>query len=389
METEKLSSGIIEQTSINQKIDINKIINIYLDNLAHVGNFIKKNNDIYAIELFDFLKKHKKFNFPINKHIELFILKNIENIEILINYIVFRYKFFISGEKKIVFESPPYLLVEPVSSCNLKCPFCFQIDKTFTRKPFMGVMSFDLFKKAIDEADKIGVGAVTLASRGEPTMHKKFIEMLEYLNSKKNIFEIKINTNGTYLSDEISHAIFKNNITQIVISSDHYIKDDYERLRKGSNFEKVVKNVDRLFHIRKEFYPQSITEIRISGIDNEKNLNREKFENFWIKRSDHVTAGFPLERWDTYNNSIHTDINDSCHNLWQRMYVWYDGKVNPCDADYKSYLSYGDFNKNSLKEIWHGNIITNLRQEHLNKNRIKINPCNKCGATFKCGTILQ
>ena len=42
METEKLSSGIIEQTSINQKIDINKIINIYLDNLVHVESFIKK-----------------------------------------------------------------------------------------------------------------------------------------------------------------------------------------------------------------------------------------------------------------------------------------------------------------------------------------------------------
>ena len=25
--------------------------------------------------------------------------------------------------------------------------------------------------------------------------------------------------------------------------------------------------------------------------------------------------------------------------LWDRMYVWFDGKVNPCDADY-ALLSY-------------------------------------------------
>ena len=35
----------------------------------------------------------------------------------------------------------------------------------------MGVMDWDLFKKVVDEANEIGTGAITLASRGEPTMH--------------------------------------------------------------------------------------------------------------------------------------------------------------------------------------------------------------------------
>ena len=91
-------------------------------------------------------------------------------------------------KKKINLGFPPYLLIEPVSSCNLRCPFCFQIDKSFTRKPYMGVIDFEFFKKIVDEANDIGVGAVTLASRGEPTMHKKYAEMLEYLSKKENIF---------------------------------------------------------------------------------------------------------------------------------------------------------------------------------------------------------
>ena len=95
----------------------------------------------------------------------------------------------------------------------------------------MGVIDFDFFKKIVDEADHLKIGAVTLASRGEPTMHKKYIDMLEYLNKKENIFEIKTNTNGTYLSEKMCHAFFKNNVSQIVVSSDHYIKEDYERLR--------------------------------------------------------------------------------------------------------------------------------------------------------------
>jgi radical SAM protein with 4Fe4S-binding SPASM domain len=64
------------------------------------------------------------------------------------------------------------------------------------------------------------------------------------------------------------------------------------------------------------------------------------------------------------------------------MYVWFDGKVNPCDADYKSYLSYGNVKENSIKEIWENNIIAKTRQNHLNGKRRNINPCNKCGVTY-------
>ena len=245
----------------------------------------------------------------------------------------------------------------------------------------MGVIDFEFFKKIVDQADKLETGAITIASRGEPTMHKKFIQMLEYMNKKENIFEIKSNTNGTYLTEEMCHAILKNNVTQIVISSDHYIKENYERLRLGSNFEKVVKNVDMLFNIRKKYYPESITEIRISGIDNERNLDRKKFKDFWIKRSDHVSAAYPLERWDTYKNKT-IDIKNPCENLWDRMYVWFDGKVNPCDADYKSYLSYGNANDYNLKELWNNKIISNIRNSHSNNNRGKLNPCDRCGVSY-------
>ena len=289
--------------------------------------------------------------------------------------------FWRQGKKKINLGYPPYLLIEPVSTCNLRCPFCFQTDKSFTKKPFMGVMKFDLFKKIVDEANTIGTGAITLASRGEPTLHKEFDKMLDYLSKKENIFEIKINTNASFLSEKFCHSIFKNKITQIVISADHYQKDEYERLRKNSNFEKIVKNVDMLFQIRKE-YDYQVTEIRVSGIDNEKDLNREKFRDFWIKRSDHVTASYPLERWNTYENTKHDNISDPCENLWDRMYVWFDGKVNPCDADYKSYLSFGNVTENSIRDIWNNKIIEELRNKHLAKKRCSVNPCDRCGATF-------
>ena len=378
----KLGRGENEQISIGEDLNQNeiteKILKVIFDE-----NFIKEiMDDVLAKEFINYLKKSKKIIFELNKHEQIYCNHLLNNPLKVIKYLIFRYKFRQTGEKKILLDYPPYILIEPVSACNLRCPFCFQSDKTFTVKGNMGVMKFDLFKKVVDEANLLGTGAITLASRGEPTMNKKLNLMIEYLSKKENIFEIKTNTNGTFLSEKICHAIFKYNVSQVIISSDHYIKKDYERLRLGSNFEKVVENVDRLYEIRKKFYPDSITEIRISGIDNDRNLDRKKFKNFWSKRSDHVTAGYPLERWDTYNNEPHDKITDACEYLWDRMYVWFDGKTNPCDADYKSYLNYGDAKKNSLKKIWNDKIIEKTRRMHLAKERNKIVPCDRCGVTF-------
>ena len=68
-------------------------------------------------------------------------------------YLIFRYKMKYFPRKQIVYDFPIYLLIEPVSACNLRCIMCFQIDESFTsNNNFMGNMDIDLFKKIIDEA---------------------------------------------------------------------------------------------------------------------------------------------------------------------------------------------------------------------------------------------
>ena len=246
----------------------------------------------------------------------------------------------------------------------------------------MGVMKWDLFTKVVDEANEIGVGAITLASRGEPLMHPKISDMLYYISKKENIFELKINSNGSFLTEKLCHDIFKSNVTTVVISADHYEKKTFEELRKFSNFEKIVNNVKLLHSIREQFYKDCETEIRISGVDYYKNLDRKKFQKFWEPFSDNVSASGAVERWDTYNNTKIEDMTSPCTFLWDRMYVWHDGKVNPCDADYKSYLTYGNVKENTIYDVWNGNLLKNHRKMHLEKKRNKLVPCDRCGIEF-------
>ena len=371
-----------DQISIKENLDHKFLKKIIFENKFYLSELIKSNSDQFLLILHNSIIK-SKFPFPITKQIELFIKNNQNNLELIFKYLAFRLKFYLSSTELIDLDHPPYVLIETVSTCNLRCGFCFQTDKTFTKKPFMGTMSFDLFKKVVDEADEIGTGAITLGSRGEPSLHKNIDEFVNYIGTKKNIFEKKFITNATKLNLDLINALLKSKFNIVQISADHFIKKDYEELRLGSNFEEIVQNVDNLYNIRKKNYPESITEVRVSGVDAKKTLNIKEFEKFWIQRSDHVTAGYPHERWDTYNNRKHPEINTPCEDLWDRMYVWFDGKTNPCDADYKSYLSYGNLNENSIKEVWNSDKILDLRKKHLSGNRKDIVPCDRCGIDFK------
>ena len=388
MKHKKISSSIgrgkVSQEVINLESSINNLnafYNIFLENSFEIKQFIKKDASEIQKNFWSEFFENNLFNIEVNPHIMKHVFHNKKNVNKIYRYINFRFFFEQVSLKKIETDYPPYLLIEPVSTCNLRCPFCFQTDKTFTKKPFMGTMKLDLFKNIIDQANELGVGAITIASRGEPTLHKDLGEMLKYAKSKENIFEIKLNTNATKLTEGLCNQIFESEVNQVVISADHYEKKTFEELRKNSNFETIVKNVKLLFETRKKF-KNPLTEIRVSGIDFYKSTNKNIFRDFWIKISDEVTIGDALERWDTYNNKPHPEINDPCENLWDRMYIWFDGKVNPCDADYKSYLSYGNVNEFSIKKLWNSKIIKNIRNKHTTNQRSEIDPCNKCGVTF-------
>lgn len=291
------------------------------------------------------------------------------------DYLIFRYKFKIYPLLKKLTNFPMHLLIEPVSYCNLKCIMCFQSDPTFTRPPYMGQMNIDLFKKIIDEAVTEKCGSLTMASRGEPTLHSGFGELLEYVKGK--FFDIKLNTNAMLLNEEKCHQILKNGITELVFSVDAATKKEYEKIRRNGNFEQVVNNIKQFHKIRNEFYPESKCKTRISGVKYNQDFDVKKFISFWGAIVDNVACVAMEKFYDTYNGKP-TNKTLPCPCLWWSLYVWFDGTVSPCDYDYKSLLNIGNVCEKSIKEIWLGENFSKPRKDHLNGNRNYHIPCDRC-----------
>lgn len=302
---------------------------------------------------------------------------NNNSPEILSDYLIFRYKFKNYPKYQIKSDIPQHLIIEPTSSCNLRCVFCYQLDDKFT-KNFMGTMDIELFKKIIDDAYSLGIRAVTLTGRGEPTINPNIGEMLEYCKDK--FFDLKMNTNATHLSEKLIHQILKSGVSDLVFSVDSYEKAEYESIRVRGIFENVLNNIKKFKEIKENFYPESKCATRISGVKINSTLDTETFKKFWEKYVDHVVLVELQERWDTYHNPVENAGSGPCNYLWGEMNIWYDGTCNPCDVDYMSKLSVGNVRNKSIKEIWCGDKYENLRNLHKNGKRNTCHPCDRCSS---------
>jgi len=294
----------------------------------------------------------------------------------IVNYLIYRYKFRNWPRSKTLSDFPIHLLIEPTSICNIRCVMCFQVDKSFAQKDYMGRMPMEMFSKVIEEASLNSCKAITLASRGEPTLHKDLPLMLELI-SQKDFLDIKLNTNATKLTEDLCRAILSFGVSELVYSVDAGTKDTYESIRVGGKFNDVVQNIDTFNEIRRAEFPDSRTVTRISGVKVNDSQDISQMIDFWSERVDEVTIKPAIPRWDSYNNDL-TFRLEPCELLWERSYVWYDGKINPCDFDYKSYLSVGNVEKTSIKEAWLGKGYTKLREAHSAAKRGKITPCDRC-----------
>ena len=311
------------------------------------------------------------------------VLKNQENLEMkllsedkLARYFIYRYKFNIYPSMRIVDDYPPCVQIEPTSMCNFRCVMCYQADKTFSNKKmgFMGMMSLDTFKKSIDELEG-NIEAITFAFRSEPTMNQNFTDMLEYSNGK--FLGLKLNTNASMLTEKMAHALLSSDLQTIVFSIDSKDKEAYEKIRINGNFEKVVANLERSNHIRNTQYSRSDKVVRISGVKINDEQNIDQMREKWGDIAD-IVAFTNYSPWESAYDNAKNEIETPCTELWQRMFIWEDGKVNPCDYDYKSVLSKWNIKDDSIKSIWNSKLYNDLREKHLNNMRSQIEPCARC-----------
>ena len=202
-------------------------------------------------------------------------------------------------------------------------------------------------------------------------LQRIFSKMLNYTSGK--FLNLKLNTNASLLTEEICHSILSDTIGTLVISADAANKDDYAKIRVNGNLDKIVKNLEKLNSIKNKHYKKSKIITRVSGVNFSKSQDFNEMLNFWNDYVDQIV----FVKYNPWENSYITpknNITTACSDLWRRMFIWWDKKINPCDVDYKSNLSTGKFD-GDISNAWLSEGYQNLRNQHLTNNRKNISPC--------------
>lgn len=276
-------------------------------------------------------------------------------------------------ERFHVGKFPLFIDVEVTSECNLKCPFCATTFRS--RKIPKGYMSLNTVKRIVDEGSDNNLYGVKFNIRGEPLLHPQIHEFIEYAK-QKGFIDVYFNTNAMFLSEEMSWKLIESGLDRLSISFEGYSKEVYEKHRVGSEFEIVLKNIGNLQSLKKKMGVQH-PKIRVQTVmlpDLKDTF--EEYKKFWSDRADEV--GF-LDYKEMKIKKRGGQYPWACPQIWQRMAIWWDGTILPCNHDDDGVIAVGNLNEGvTLKQAWNSEKLNNIRDLHKNGMAHKVSACDGC-----------
>lgn len=280
-------------------------------------------------------------------------------------------------------EFPLHLDIETTCLCNLHCPFCATSYEPIGGR---GFMSFETFKKIMDEGAEYGLCAIKLNSggRGEPLLNKLLPEMVAYAKTK-GIMDVYFNTNATMLSRDIGEKLIQAGLDRLSISLEGTNAEVYEKYRVGASFERVLKNIKEFIKRRDEMNVEKPL-VRIQTIAlPELQSSLDEYKDFWGKIVDEV-AFIDFKDYAHIQRDLIYDW--ACPYLWQRMMVGWDGTISVCQFEYSNSYKLGNVNNgDTIRSAWKGNIMEEIRELNKKGKSHEVEVCNGC--SFRTTEILK
>ncbi len=268
-------------------------------------------------------------------------------------------------------DFPLFIDIEVTNKCNLRCPFCSTTISGNRNKK--GFISKENVEKIIDEGSNNGLYGVKFNVRGEPLLNKNIDYFVEYAK-RKGLIDVYFNTNALLLTEEMSNRLIDAGLDRISISFEGYTKEVYEQNRVGSNYEKVLKNIEKLRSIKNRLNVQH-PKIRVQTIEINDSFSIKGYQNFWKDKVEEV-AFLDYKDMGVKNKGVISSW--ICPQLWQRMAVLWDGTILPCNHDDELLINLGNIKNISIKESWNSDKLNNLRDKHKKKLSHNIKACNGC-----------
>lgn len=296
-----------------------------------------------------------------------------------------------AGRWTLVPVTPVEYDIEPINSCNFSCEHC-QVTHWDKAKAQLDV---DSFRRIVDQLPS--VDAINLQGMGEPLMNKNQVDMLA--EGERRGIAMRFHSNASACTEANAQRLLELNNTSVTFSIDASNAATFERVRPGSNFAQIVRNIKFFTRARGEKRVPSIAGWTVLTTENIRELpdilrlcgelgldqvTLQPFLTAWGKDEieEYVSTKRIGDLAKSYEQLLHEaheiaereDIKldvvgefayskeKVCPWPWQRAFVAANGDVVPCciiaDADV---AKMGNVFEKPFAQIWNGEEYRTLR----------------------------
>lgn len=297
-----------------------------------------------------------------------------------IRYVEYRNQFERANNLEYLSDFPLYIMLEQTYRCNLRCPSCIHGYKKVVKEyyPNGKIMPLNLYKKILAESEANNLCSISMMVNDEPLLLKDIAYRINLARSS-NVMDIIMVTNGNLMTKKIAREIIEAGVTHILFSVDAVTEETYSKVRPNGNMEKVLKAIDYVNEIRKG---RQFPIVRASFFQSALNEHEQKqFQEYFKDKVDYID----IQKFTAYRDlNLHLKSKRakygnkiSCCMPWTRLSIRLNGDVMPCCTFYGYDIIAGNVYKQSIKDIWHSEIMCKLREDAKRKE-YTLKSCRDC-----------
>jgi MoaA/NifB/PqqE/SkfB family radical SAM enzyme len=284
-------------------------------------------------------------------------------------------------------EFPSQIIVDATEVCNLACIHCPHTEFRRSKHYAARHLDVELHHKMVDEIREYGQGCtqyIRYTSNGEPLLHPRIYDMLDYAIKRSNVF-VTLTTNGAIMNEKRIEKLLASGLHMVDISIDAFMPETYAEIRRGGNLEVTRGNLLNLLKIKRQ--TQATTRIVVSFVEQPLNMSEtSEFETYWknqgvdyvIIRRLHSSAGTIHKIADMIRVRENREARRPCLYPWERIILNPCGDLTFCPNDWSHSSRISNFRNSMIRTTWQGETYQQLRKAHLTGNFCNHQFCGQC-----------
>lgn len=288
---------------------------------------------------------------------------------------------------RLTADFPSQMIVDVTEVCNLACIHCPHPE--FKKSQYYAARYLEpgLNAKLVAEVKEFGGGKcqyVRYTSEGEPLVHPKIYDMLDYAVKHSGVY-VTLTTNGTIMNEKRIEKLLDSGLHLIDISIDAFTAETYAAIRVNGKLDITRANVQTLLRLRDQ--TRRKTKIVVSYVEQPQNAHETRdFEKYWkdqgadfvVIRRLHSSAGAISGVAETLRHAQTEEARRPCLYPWERLLLNPEGHLRFCPEDWVKGSSFADYRETTVRDAWQGEFMQKLREAHLTNMYANHKFCGQC-----------